>query len=294
MFYEKYGVRLLERIKKVREYSNAGFMLPELAAAMVLAGLLLAFAAGSAAGYVKHAAFRRNDEIARNLFTAVQLQLTQYEQQGRLSQLAEAVSDGGKGEPDEYLLYSAADAIFCDGKEIDISGAGSWEGEPGEICYLKAGSVRTEDRGLLEKYKENKSVWCDQKQQKLWAYVYYTERLKGKSDEELRELERRGMEPELAFVDKKRLKILFDLLEPCAADKESLLAAVCIEFAPDPSVGMVYSVFYHHRAEELVYEPVSEKSYEKVSILDRSADVRRQSMTGYCGADRLVRVEKIK
>lgn len=283
-----------QRVKAFREHSGAGFTITELAVAMALAGILLVLGAGSAAGYMRSAAFHRNNELARNLFTAVQMEFTSYEQQGRLIWLTESVSGGGKYAPDEYLLCSAAETICCGERQIDAAGSDVWEGEPGDICYLKAGGICTTDRRLLEKYTKSANAWCNKDKKKLWAYVYYTERLKGRTEEEIRELDQQGTETELTIHDKMRLKLLFDLLDSCIADKESLMASICIEFAPDPSVGMVYSVFYHHQAETLVYEPVPETNKEKASLLDRSADGRRKSMTGYYGADRLVKIGRTK
>lgn len=286
-------IRFRQRIGQLKVCSAGGFTITELAAALALIGIFLSFAFGSVNVYMRNAAFRKNQEIAQNLFAAAQLQLTCYEQQGRLLQLEKEVTDNGRSEKAAYLALSAAEA-FSKGEEmLGEEGNGIWEGEPGDIYYLKSGAVHTTDDRLIKKYRQNQAAWCNEKQQKLWAYVYYTERLKGKTEEEIRELDRQGTETELSFADKKRLKVLFDLLDPCIADKESLMAAICIEFVPDPAAGMVYSVFYHHRAEEFVYGLVS-KEEKKVSILDRSSEAKRQSLTGYYGVERLVRIGRIK
>lgn len=51
----------------------------------------------------------------------------------------------------------------------------------------------------------------------------------------------------------RRIKALYDLIEPSIADKSLLDAFICIEFDPDPKVALVYSVFYHDRT--AVYPP---------------------------------------
>lgn len=51
-------------------------------------------------------------------------------------------------------------------------------------------------------------------------------------------------------AEERRIRALFDLLDPCIADKEMLNAAICVGFNPDPRVALVYFVLYNEKEEK--------------------------------------------
>lgn len=59
-----------------------------------------------------------------------------------------------------------------------------------------------------------------------------------------------GADMKKRSAEERRIRALFDLLDPCIGDKEMLDAAICVGFNPDPKVALVYFVFYNEKEEE--------------------------------------------
>lgn len=248
----KPGVRLWtagmwQRYNRIKKDKTSGFTLVELIVVLVVLGILCTLAVMGIMGWQDYADFKKNNEFAQNIFSAAQIQLTQYGERGQLTELINAVTNDGNAERTEYLL--SAQGNLTDSDESGYDENGIWQdGNKGNIYFLKV----------------NKG-----------DYETYINTLKGQSvsDKNLR-----------------RMKALFDLIDPYIADKAMLDASICIEFDPDPKVAQVYSVFYNEKAGEFTYEASSVPSTSGVvSIRDRQESERKKDKTGYYGVETMAK-----
>lgn len=237
---------------------NGGFTLVELIVVLIVLGILVSLAVMGLRGWQDYADFKRNNEAAKSIFQASQIQLTQYGERGQLSELIAAVTDDGKASRAEYILSEQGSLRGSDGELLDVAAESEgtiWEnGFTGNIYYLMA------EKG---------------------DYSFYVNELKGIPSAESRALPARS----------RRIKALYDMIDPYISDKDMLNAAICIEFDPDPKVALVYSVFYNHRAERFTYEDTGSNELKggTAPIQNRSRDARREAKTGYYGADTMAR-----
>lgn len=228
---------------------NGGFTLVELIVVLVVLGILCSLAVMSIIGWQDYADFKQNNEAAKSLFTAAQIQLTQYGERGQLTALKNEITNDGKA-TSGYLIrdYGISDSVW----RADAEGNTSQESA---LYFLMAESG---------------------------DYGRYQKDLKGKTTAELRGLAK----DESELVRYRRLKALFDLLDPYVADKSILDAAICIEFDPDPKVAQVYSVFYNQKLDGFTY--VSSQAGNRTALIDadgRSEEKRREKQVGYYGAE---------
>lgn len=241
---------LRQRHNRIKEQRTGGFTLVELIVVLVVLGILASLAVMSLIGWQDHADFKRQNEYAQSIFTAAQIQLTQYAERGQLTALSDAVSleaDGKKAEPSSYKLSAQGELRDSQGnifqmEDVWQTNAGG-EAKIGDIYYLMV---------------------------KKGDYKHYIEHLKGQNVTDLSD---------------KRIKALFDLIDPYVADKEMLDAAICIEFDPNPRVALVYSVFYNQNVQYFTYEEVSGAGSGGGSLRDRREAQRREDKTGYYGAE---------
>lgn len=77
---------------KNRLKDNRGYTLVELMAVLVIFGILLAIAGGGIAAYQKHSAFKKNNEYAQTIFTALQSSMAHAKAGGSLDELSEELS----------------------------------------------------------------------------------------------------------------------------------------------------------------------------------------------------------
>lgn len=226
----------------------------ELIVVLLVLGILATLAVMSLMGWQDYADFKQNNEFAQNIFSAAQIQLTQYGERGQLSELIDAVTDSNRAAKQSYLLSSQSGLRDSNGDIYDVENI--WQdGNKGSIYYLKA------KKGDYE--------------------IYLDRGLKDESASDMRNLSESEDREEL-----RRIKALFDMIDPYIADKSMLDAAICIEFDPDPKTALVYSVFYNGNADEFTYEDGNASAgTRRVSIKDRSARKRRIGKTGYYGAE---------
>lgn len=242
---------------RLRLQGNGGFTLVELIVVLVVLGILATLAVMSLIGWQDYADFKRNNEYAQNIFSAAQIQLTQYGERGQLTELIEAVTDDGKAERKSYMLSEQGSLTDSNGNSYNVGDI--WQDEnQGNIYYLKV---------------------------KKGDYKTYIESLKGKSASDMKKLSESENRAEL-----RQIKALFDMIDPYIADKSMLDAAICIEFDPDPKVALVYSVFYNEKANEFTYgEGSSATGLRIISIQDRSVQERKKDKTGYYGAETMAK-----
>lgn len=245
---------------------NGGFTLVELIVVLIVLGILVTLAVMGLRGWQDYADFKRNNEAAKSIFVAAQTQLTQYGERGQLTELIDAVTDGGKAEPETYLLRKKA-LKDKDGNTVILGGSGLNEGTIWESFTGKD----YDNVGNIYYLMVDKGSYSDRYQA-----------LKGLSPKELNS--------SACTLQDRRIRALFDLIDPYVADKSMLDAAVCIEFDPDPKVAMVYSVFYNDKVKSFTYEEHSVSLPSDVaSIQSRKESDRREKKTGYYGVDTMAK-----
>lgn len=234
-----------------------GFTLVELIVVLLVLGILATLAVMSLMGWQDYADFKQNNEAAQSIFTAAQIQLTQYGERGQLSELKNEITNDGK-EKSGYLL-SEAGIADSDVWQPDAAGRIS---QTSQIYYLKA------EKG---------------------DYQIYQKYLKGKTTAELKVLAESGtLGHGNSLVQCRRLKALFDMLDPYIADKSILDAAVCIEFDPNPKVAQVYSAFYNPKLTGFTYESsAAGNMFAPINKENRSTEKRRARQVGYYGVKML-------
>lgn len=242
-----------QHLEKCIKDKNSGFTLVEIAVTLVLSTVLCTIAVAGIIRWQDHADFRKQNEYAREIFAAAQSRLTQYGERGQLTALKIEITDDGSAEAEDYRLKAATAQVSLWGASGDLIDLDSiWQKD-------NHGVAPTGDIYYLKAEKGD--------------YTYYDRCLK-------------NTYPTTAAD--RRLKVLFDLLDPYVANKSTLDAAICIEVDPDPKVVQVYSVFYGDKVEGFVYsEPGSGSS--KVSINDRREEVRKKDKIGYYGADMMAK-----
>lgn len=141
-----------------RIQGNGGFTLVELIVVLVVLGILCTLAVMSIIGWQDYADFRQNNEAAQSVFSAAQIQLTQYAERGQLSVLKNAVTGDGKEPTKGYLLLEQGD--------LDAA----WQsGNSGNIYFI---SVKKGDyavyqglKGLKEQDMKGKTI----EERRIWA-----------------------------------------------------------------------------------------------------------------------------
>lgn len=241
-----------------RIQDTGGFTLVELIVVLIVLAILCTLAVMSIIAWQDYADFKQNNEYARSIFQAAQVQLTQYAERGQLTELSAAVTNGKEASRSEYMLSEQGNLMDSEGNPLNVAAEADgtiWEnGYSGNIYFLMA------EKG---------------------DYRVYTDTLAGLSFAESRALTAR----------ERRIKALYDMIDPYISDKAMLDAAICIEFDPDPKVALVYSVFYNHKAEKFTYESMESDTVIDgiASIQDRSSKARRKAKTGYYGVDTMAR-----
>lgn len=79
--------RWMAAARACRIRGNGGFTLVELIVVLVVLGILCSLAVMSIIGWQDYADFKQNNEAAQSVFSAAQIQLTQYAERGQLSVL---------------------------------------------------------------------------------------------------------------------------------------------------------------------------------------------------------------
>lgn len=251
---------LRKRINSIwqERQDTGGFTLVELIVVLIVLGILCTLAVMSIIGWQDYADFRQNNEAAKSIFQAAQIQITQYGERGQLTELAAAVTGDGKTSKSEYMLSEQGELKVDGDRSLNVADDGEntiWEnGYNGNIYFL-----------MVEK----------------GDYKTYINQLAGLSVAESRAL----------TVEERRIKALYDMVDPYISDKAMLDAAICIEFDPDPKVALVYSVFYNHNADKFTYEASENDGIINgvASIRNRSSKARRKAKTGYYGVDTMAR-----
>ncbi|MDD3253175.1 MAG: type II secretion system protein [Lachnospiraceae bacterium] len=246
---------------------TGGFTLVELIVTLVVLGILLTVGVMSLRGWQDYAEFKKNDEFAQSIFVAAQTQLTQYAERGQLTNLADAASADGKAGAEEYLLSKQEGTLYgTDGAAIDLNDT-PWEKDAkdkantSEIYFLKAAKGD-------------------------YANIYLKYDLGNKTTVELKK-EFTGKD----LKDYRRIKALFDMLDPYIADKDMLNGAICVEFDPNPKVALIYSVFYDDKVKEFTYLEEGAEGFKNymASIRHRAREKRKDKKVGYYGAEVLSR-----
>lgn len=243
---------------KADSQRTGGFTLVELIVVLVVLAILCTGAVMGIIGWQDHADFKKQNQYAQNIFVAAQTQLTQYGERGQLTNLKDLVTDSGKADPKEYLLAAQGVLTDSDGNAFSASDDDVWQNDEnaiphkGDIYFLKA---------------------------KKGDYQIYRDELKGLSSAQMKQ----------QSLEKRRIRALFDMLDPYIADKSTFDAAICVEFSPDPKVGLVYSVFYNEKVDEFTYAEKTGTDTTTVSIRDRRESARKEDKIGYYGAEVLSR-----
>lgn len=234
---------------------NGGFTLVELIVVLIVLGILVSLAVMGLRGWQDYADFKQNNEAAKNLFTAAQIQLTQYGERGQLSALKNEITNDGK-EKSGYLLSEEG----INDNSVWQPDADSKITQTSQIYYLKA------EKG---------------------DYQIYRDYLKGKSTKELKDIAESGaIKLGRTLTECRRLKALFDMLDPYIADKSILDAAICIEFAPNPKVAQVYSAFYNPKLQGFTYRSAeADNRFASIDKDGRSIEKRKEKQVGYYGVD---------
>ena len=240
-----------------RSQGNGGFTLVELIVVLVVLGILMSVAVMSLVGWQKHADFKQNNEAAKSIFTAAQIQLTQYGERGQLTALKNEITNDGK-EKTGYLLSEEG----IDDSSLWQPDANNKVTQTSQVYYLKA------EKG---------------------DYQIYRNALKGKTTKELKDVVESGaLKPGRTLVECRRLKALFDMLDPYIADKSILDAAICIEFDPNPKVAQVYSAFYNPRLKGFTYHSSElDPMFASIDKDGRTVKQRREKQVGYYGVETL-------
>ena len=116
-----------------RSQGNGGFTLVELIVVLVVLGILMSVAVMSLVGWQKHADFKQNNEAAKSIFTAAQIQLTQYGERGQLTALKNEITNDGK-EKTGYLLSEEG----IDDSSLWQPDANNKVTQTSQVYYLKA------------------------------------------------------------------------------------------------------------------------------------------------------------
>lgn len=246
---------LMRRINNIRKQGDGGFTLVELIVVLVVLGILCTLAVMSIIGWQDYADFKRNNEAAKSIFVAAQTQLTQYGERGQLTDLISLIADDGK-DPSSYLLQD---------KEL--------KNEDGTIIL---GDIWEKFTGKEERNTGN---------------IYYLMAEKGDYKElysKLKSLSIQELKSSRYTAQDRRVRALFDLIEPYIADKSMLDAAICLEFDPNPKTALVYSVFYNDKVKSFTYEE-NTRHPDEASIYSRRNQDRREKKTGYYGVENMAR-----
>ncbi len=247
------------RYRERKTRGTEGFTLVELIVVLVVLGILATLAVMSLIGWQNYADFKQNNEAAKSIFQAAQIQLTQYGERGQLTALKNEITNDGK-EKTGYLLSEAG---------VDDS------------------LVWQPDSSLVPKVSQTSQVYYLKAEK--GDYKLYREYLKGKTTKELKDLaEGDELKPRRTLVECRRLKALFDMLDNYIADKSILDAAICIEFDPNPKVAQVYSAFYNPKLKGFTYS--SAELDNLLASIDKDGRVekkRREKQVGYYGVETL-------
>lgn len=253
-----------QRYNRIKKDKTSGFTLVELIVVLVVLGILCTLAVMGIMGWQDYADFKKQNEYAQSIFSAVQIQLTQYGERGQLTELIDAVTDNGKADKASYLLSLQKNLTDSNGISYNVDEDSVWQdGNKGSIYYLMV------QKGDYEVYQQLRRLSSAEMKNVSASDIVLPEAVMGQNWSRAR---------------LRRIRALYDMIDPYISDKSMLDAAICVEFDPNPKTALVYSVFYNQNVAAFTYGS-HDTQKGAASIADRKTDSRKKDKTGYYGAE---------